>query len=73
MNYENLSIKDLFDLLDQKENQIEMIINFINERENNIWKLSEIENIDLETKKEYKTKWIESLLIKNNIETIIKR
>jgi hypothetical protein len=70
MNYENLSIKDLFDLLDQKQNLLDKILEFIDQREENLRFLSE-NNSDNEVAKKYKIKRLESLIIKSNIDHII--
>jgi hypothetical protein len=70
MNYENLSIKDLFDLLDQKQNLLDKILEFIDQREENLKFLSE-NNSDDEVAKKYKIKRLESLIIKSNIDHII--
>jgi hypothetical protein len=71
MNYENLKISELFNLLDEKQNQIEMIIELLKEREKNAWDLSKCEYLKEETRNDYKAQWISTSIILNQINNII--
>jgi hypothetical protein len=72
MNYENLKISELFNLLDEKQNQIEMIIDYLEKKDYELHELVNLKHLSDFDREHYKSRQIQIIVDKVNIKQILK-